>query len=123
MSNYNQAQLSGTKWTRCPEIRITNPCGGDAIIHLAEETLATFEGITTRLGTGAFAFPFDPTHEIALRDPATGEEIGSTVSEASLYIALYSLYMEKALARDAQVLADLKATQEADEAAAAIAKE
>lgn len=114
MSNYNQKSVSGTQWTRCPLVQITNPLGGEAIITMQEETLVQLAGDgLARIGSNALKFPFTPDEVIELRDPTTGATTGNTLTQAHLYIALYSLYIQRALARDAVVAENEKAAQEA----------
>lgn len=113
MSNYNQKTVSGTRWTRCPLVQITNPFGGEAIVTMQEETMLQLdENTVARIGSNALAFPFTPDEEIELRDPTTGATIGATMTQAQIYVALYSLYIQRAIARDAVVAENLKAEQE-----------
>jgi len=54
-----------------------------------------------RTPLGSLAVPFDPAKTIALRDPATGEPTGATVTYAEAYALLYSAYLAAAAERDA----------------------
>ncbi len=68
----------------------------------ASVSLATLAGgAELRTPAPGMALPFDPAKTIALRDPATGEPTGQTVTYAEAYALLYSAYLSAAAERDA----------------------
>lgn len=119
MADYKETAVTGKQWNRCCEVHITNIIGQDPMITMVEEVVVSVGDSVSRMAAGAFAFPFNPAEDIQLRDPNTGDLLGATMSQAQMYIALYSLYMQRGLARDAEIAANAEADRLADEAAAA----
>lgn len=68
----------------------------------AEATVAEVGSVKVEQITGTIVGTFSPSADIPMRDPATGELTGESITQGSLYNILYSLYMQKALERDAQ---------------------
>ncbi len=100
MANYRESNISGTAWTRARRVIINHPVEGGSTIHFQEEmAIQTPNGITT-IPADVLVDGFDPSRDIVLLDPNTGEPTGQTLSEAVVYVALYSKYMALALARD-----------------------
>lgn len=101
MANYQETQVDGIQWQRCNAVHIQNTYGRTPSITLQEEKLTQVGGQTFQQGAGGFNFDFNPAEVIELRDPNTGALTGGTMTMADMYVALWSLYMGKALARDA----------------------
>lgn len=102
MSNYNQTSVAGNIWTRCSSVHIVNNYGATPQIIFGEQQLIELDNlppIATNGGTSCFT-EFDPTVEIVILDPATGNPTGQTVTQQQLYDILYSLYIATAQARD-----------------------
>ena len=110
--NYNETTVTGQSWQRCCQVVIENPRTGTPVVRFEEErVLALAGGAELRTPAPGLALSFDPAKTIALRDPATGEPTGQTVTYADAYALLYSAYLSAATERDAaQAPADL--TQE-----------
>ena len=100
-ANLNETSGQGSTWTRCAGISIANPANGMPSVLFAEATVAEVGLVKVEQLSGSISSTFDPTSEIPLRDPETGELTGDVVSQAHLYQVLYSLYMQKAIERDA----------------------
>lgn len=103
MANYKESTVTGTQWTRCNTVVINNPIGGVPTVQFLEEVVISTPG-------GVMSFPSDglrlfdavnPSREIALLNPSTGEATGQVVTEGFLYAALFSRYIALAAARDA----------------------
>lgn len=101
MSNYQETQVTGSKWQRCNQVVLNNPYSGTPTIAMKEETVATLEGSVFTQTQSGLTFNFDPSGVIALRDPQTGDLTGETTSQGAVYLAIYSLYVQAALERDA----------------------
>jgi hypothetical protein len=100
MANYRESNISGTAWTRARRVIINHPVEGGSTIHFQEEqAIQTPAGVTT-IPADVVVDTFDPARDIALLDPTTGQPTGQTLSEAVVYLALYSKYMALAQARD-----------------------
>lgn len=109
MSNYNENPVSGTSWTRCRTVAVSNPLAGypdlwgtttEAIFQ--EETVMILDGKKVGLSSESCSKVFDPVAgTISMADPSTGVLTGETVSHMRLYEILYSLYLQTAKERDA----------------------
>lgn len=101
MPDYKEAPVSGTQWSRCNGIYISNPIGGQPVVNWQEETVVDVGGKRYVEVGVCLSAPFDPAQVIELRDPATGELTGQTATGMDVYAILFSGYMQAALARDA----------------------
>lgn len=101
MSNYKEVAVTGTKWQRCNSVTINNPLGAIPTVSMGEQIMAVVDGDTFAQTAQGLNFAFDPGEVIALRNPATNELVGSTMTGLDVYVALYSLYIQKAQERDA----------------------
>lgn len=117
MANYKESSISGNQWQRCWGVFIQNVYNKTPHISMKEEQITLVGDQTFTKDVGQIDFAFDPQANIALLDVVTGEPTGSTMSMMQVYQALWSLYMEKAVARDVAQAALLAA-----EAAAAAAQ-
>lgn len=104
MSDYKETQVTGKKWQRCNVVHIDNPHQAQPTVTFAEQEVAEVDGATFQTQLGQIVFPFDPAATINLRDPSTGELTGTTVTGGDVYAALYSLYIQSALERDAALI-------------------
>lgn len=102
MADYKETAVTGTQWQRCCGVTISNPRAGQPMVEMQEEVVAVVGGNTFSQTAQGLKFPFDPAEVITLRDPRTGEPIGTSMTGMDLYVALYSLYIQKALQRDAE---------------------
>lgn len=105
MANYKEQIGTGSAWTRCKAIAIENPLSGLAYVNFTETRCASVGEFSSEQFTGVLHKEFNPSEEIELRDPSTGEAVGATMTHGELYVALYSLYIQTATERDAAVAA------------------
>lgn len=111
MANYKETNLAGVSWVRCKNITITNPIAGAVesgslkplipTAYFKEEKVISIDGIQNTIDVGICYKSFNPTDVINLRNPETGELIGTTATHEELYVLLYSLYLQTAEERDA----------------------
>lgn len=102
MANYQETTGTASAWKRCNRIIIENALNSsqNAIIMFEEDAVSIGDKtITTEVG--ALRSKFEPGTNILLRDTTTGELTGAIMPHNLMYQALYSFYMEAALARDA----------------------
>lgn len=112
--NYKETNLTGTSWTRCKNITVTNPLANDptprpAVQRAPVPTAFFYEEIITQLSDNSISkrdleycsIEFDPSGLINIIDVTTGIPTGEAISHNKLYTILYSLYMQVAQARDA----------------------
>lgn len=102
MPDYKESSVSGTQWQRCNAVVVSNPYGEVPTITLREEQITTVGGQQFRQDRGGIEFPFDPAYVVNLKNPVTGEALGATMTCQEIYVALWSMYMQKAAERDAQ---------------------
>lgn len=100
MSDYKETAVTGTQWQRSNCVHIDNPFNAQPMVTFAEEVVATLGDGTFIKPSTQIVFPFDPTLVIALRDPTTNILTGTTMTGLDVYVALYSLYIQKAAERD-----------------------
>lgn len=101
MANYQETTGTASLWRRCFRVIVDNPLGQAPSARFFEESVVALPTATMRSEAGAVAVEFDPDKMIMLRDPTTGLLTGAYVTQEHLYAALYSLYMQTALERDA----------------------
>ncbi len=99
--NYREQTETGTSWRRCHEVHIYNPLeGATKLVRMDEQDVVSFNGKSVSMNAGYISKVFDPAGEIVLLDPQTGQPTGGVMTQAALYQALYSLYMQCATERD-----------------------
>lgn len=103
MANYKEQTGSGTSWTRAKQVIINNNYNSTKNILFFEEDIATVGDKVFQSSAGMVTAAFDPEYLINLRDPQTGEKTGNVIPQSVIYQAIYSLYLDLAEARDAQV--------------------
>jgi len=104
MPDYKETAVTGKKWQRCNVVHIDNPYNAQPTVTFAEEEVASVGNETFIKPADQIHFAFDPSVVIQLRDPGTGELTGQTMTGADIYAALYSLYIQSALERDAALI-------------------
>ena len=102
MANYKEVKGSGTSWRRAKQVIINNPLEtntGKQIMFI-EEDVVSLDGNVFKKDVGFVSTNYNKDYIINLRDPATGERTGTTISQSVIYQALYSLYLDIAENRD-----------------------
>lgn len=100
MPDYKETAVTGTSWHRCNTVTISNPYLGQPTVLMQEEVIASVGGNVFSQPAPGLSFAFDPAEVIELRNPQTGELVGASMTGMDLYLALYSLYIQKAHERD-----------------------
>lgn len=123
VQNYNEATVTGKRWTRAVSVHIENPHNAPAFMTIAEEDIiavgdetVTRSNMDMRRANITLRFE-NPEAEFELVDPVTGKNLG-TASHSDVHVILYSLYRDLAAKRDAAVVQaaiDAKAAAEAME--------
>lgn len=101
MSNYRETTVAGTQYQRCYQVLINNPRNGQPTIEMFEEVVAKVGDASYSRPAEGLRFDFDPAEAVMLLDPVTGESTGQSMTQAEIHRAIYSLYLAKAVARDA----------------------
>ena len=99
--NYKENSVAGTQWQRCCAVHIQNTYGQTPQITLQEERLTEVNGQLFQQGAVGLNITFDPAAVIPLLNPADGTPLGQSMTQGQIHIALWSLYMQAAAARDA----------------------
>lgn len=105
MPDYKEKTAEGKQWQRCSNIIIQNRVQAPPIVILQEEIATNLGDETITKHIGEIAFTFNAEDTIALRDPTTGELVGKDITFGEVYVILWSLYMNKASARDEEIIA------------------
>ena len=103
MPDYKENILTGRVWTRCFQVVVDNPLGGQPRITFQEEKVydvQTADGQQLHIPVPGCGAEFDPGSSFPLVHPVTGEPLGTSMSHQELQVALYSLYVATAAARD-----------------------
>jgi hypothetical protein len=104
--DYKASTVTGDQWQRCNRITIDNHYGQTPQITMHEELLTVVGGKTFAENAGAVYVEFNPDAVIDLLDPTTGEPLGASMTQGQIHVAMWSLYMASALARDAALAAN-----------------
>lgn len=110
MADYKQNTVVGTEWQRSHHINIMNPIQGDKVIQFSEQRVANMGTWYAEKEVPGCRVAFSPLGSFPILDPNTNEPTGAVMTHTELYIALYSLYMQTALLRDAEVAAAASST-------------
>ena len=101
MADYKESGLTGTQWQRCKTVVINNPLVGNKSVYFDEERVISLDGQDLRQPIGGCSKAFDAAGSFPLLDPSNNMPLGQSMTHTELYVALYSLYMQTALERDA----------------------
>lgn len=105
MADYRETTAIAKEWQRCRTVTVSNPLGGTPAIMFEEERLVQMSDGVVRRATDGCGCSFSSTGTFLLRNPSTNEPTGAIMTHNDLYVALYSLYMQTAQERDAQLAA------------------
>lgn len=114
-SNYNETGIAGTTWIRSHQVQINNQYGKNpTVVFLEQRAVTLVDGtvLTLSLIPGFIEVAFDPSVQIPLINPWTGEPLTNVdgtqqyASHIEAYILLHSLYMQNAKLRDDALAAE-----------------
>ena len=100
MADYKEQAVAGKQWTRCNLVLIDNTFNAAPSISFQEEQVTIVGEEIFKKNSGSINLTFDPSRVIPLIDPATGNPTGATTTFGEIQVALWSLYMAEAVARD-----------------------
>lgn len=83
----------GESYTRCNQIIIDNRRGKAPTVTFGQESIVTAGGQALHIPMTAVRTDFDPTVEIPIVDPQTGEPTGATVTHEEFFALIYSAYL------------------------------
>jgi hypothetical protein len=102
MANYREEIAQVTTWLRAKRVTMLNPLGGVGEVIFEEERATQVGGdAATLASTGVLKRAFDPERVIPIFDPVSGVDTETTMTEGQIFAALYSVYLQMAMARDA----------------------
>ena len=99
MYYYKKIEAPAMLYNRCNNVNIGNPIVGSKMVSLSEEQVSIVDGVITTRPIRTLQVEFKPETvetEIQLRNPETGELLGSSVNYGELYGILFSLYIQLA---------------------------
>lgn len=101
-NDYQGKTISGTSRRRANAVYLANPNTGVPSATFAEEELITFDGGQTLTNSlGQFCEVFDPADTFPLLDE-NDQPTGQVMTQAEFLLAVKSLYLHRALLRDAR---------------------
>lgn len=105
MADYQESAVAGTFWHRFNQIHIDNTRNAIPVVTMHEErVVALADGRELREPVGVLELPCgDLSYPITLRDPASGEPTGDTVTLSEVYAIVHSLCLQEALIRDGAI--------------------
>lgn len=105
MADYKQNSIVGEQWHRFSHIVINNPRNAAPSVICVEQAVIALEAGEVVRDVGNLNFPFDPSAEFDILDPATNLPTGATATGAQVYALVYGYVMDQAAKRDAAALA------------------
>lgn len=99
--DYREEIVTTKTWRRSYRIEILNPYLGVPALRFDEEDMREAEGVVSSSDAPGVFCSFDPSRIVPLVDPVTLEPTGDSISMGACYMALFSLYINLARARDA----------------------
>ena len=110
MANYNESNVTGTKWTRSSGGTFGNPYQGMPSIYFSEEEVILLaDGTVVKQSIGRppqgvlGATLSDPTKVFNVLDPSTQAVVGTSTYQ-EVFNLIHSLYMALATERDIPVV-------------------
>ena len=98
---YKEKNVSGTEWLRYVSFTIQNPYNLPPSVVIAEEKILEVPGAPPLTESSTMLNGLlDPENVIEIIDVDTGLPSGETITEAYLYQAIYSKYIQMAQERD-----------------------
>lgn len=103
MAEYREAAVDGIRFTRPRMFILQNPFGDGALWRFTEEEITVVDDVQVaqRPEAGIDA-ALSAASVVTLRDPSIGATTGGTITEAAIFLALWSLWYQLAQARDAE---------------------
>ena len=102
MANYQETNITGTKYRRAYQVHVANGMSDKTITFHEEDVINLVdEVIQKKAGSVSKAFTAENANtSFAIVDPATGADSGQTMTYQEVYAALYGLYLHLAQQRD-----------------------
>ena len=97
---YKNSEVTGTEYLRARMVEVHNQLGVLPHVAFIEERVTLLPGRTITAVTGTLSQPYSADAVIDLLDPETQEPLGATMTMGQIMVALYSMYIALAVARD-----------------------
>lgn len=107
MPDYREQAAQAVTWRRASCVTIRNPLRGQGVPRIGfeeQDAIRVGERVIAHHvmgGPEGLSAEFDPAAAFPLLDPLTGEASGQQMTHQQFYVAVHSLYMHLAAARDA----------------------
>jgi len=98
---YSESTVSGNAYIRARKVIIDYALDQIPVATFIRERVMTLGGETIKTSVVNVSSTYNPTAEIALRDPDTGELTNETMTHAQMFKALYSLFYQLSMEADA----------------------
>jgi len=101
MAEYQQTDVAGSQYQRGRSLYFENPLGAEPSLLVREERVINLGSRQILEPAGEILKTVEDLSVVfPLRNPETGEELGSQLTFQDVYVALYSLYWHLATERD-----------------------
>lgn len=104
MANYQETNITGTKYRRAYQVHVANGMTNKAITFQEEDVINLEDTvIQKKAGSVSKSLTSDNANtSFSIVDPVTGADSGQTMTYQEVYAALYGLYIHLATERDAE---------------------
>lgn len=104
MANYQESNVTGTKYRRAYQVHVANGMT-NKVITFHEEDVINLSNDVIQQKAGSVSKPFtndNANTSFSIVDPSTGNDSGQSMTYQDVYVALYSLYLHLAKERDSE---------------------
>lgn len=90
----DQKPITGESYIRCPQVVIDNRLGAAPRVTFDRESVLGVEGgAVMRQPMSPRVMTFDPSVEVPVLNPETGEPTGQTITHGEIYALIYSAFV------------------------------
>ena len=100
-SEYQETIVNGSAYIRARKVLIEYQLDQIPVVTFVRERVMTIGSEVLHTPVVNVSGTYNPTSEIALRDPDTGELTNETMTHAQMFQALYSLFYQLSTEADA----------------------
>jgi hypothetical protein len=100
MADYKESEVTGVSWQRAYRITVENKLNTNPTMVFEEEAVVDVGDVVTTNHVGNVQGEYNPEDTFPLLNPETGEPLGGSITQAEMYVMLYSVYIHLAAQRD-----------------------
>lgn len=99
---YMKTDIQGSSYRRAFQIIIYNELNKVPVAEMRRQDIINLGDRVIDVVAPTLPIPYDPTKQIALINPETGEPLGATSSMQELFVILFSLFVQESATFDAK---------------------